>query len=138
MSRGKRSSNLTDAKRARKSAALVGAVLLALAAWQAYRCRPNLMYGFGGAGAFLVLIAMVSDRASILFDGAWMKLAALLGWVNSRILLSMIYFLLFTPMGWIRKAAGGDPLRRRSPKSQTYWAPREVTRPKPEQFERLF
>lgn len=123
---------------ARKSAALVGSVLVALAAWQAYRGRPNMMYAFGGPGAVLLLIAIVSERASILFHETWMKFAAVLGWVNSRILLSIMYFVVFTPIGWIRKMAGGDPLHRREPKGESYWVPRENTRSKPEQFERLF
>jgi len=97
-----------------------------------------MMYVFGGPGVVLLLIAIVSERASILFHVAWMKFAAVLGWVNSRILLSIMYFVVFTPMGWIRKMAGGDPLRRRKPKAESYWVPRETTRSKPEQFERLF
>jgi len=43
----------------------------------------------------------------------WMRLALALGWINNRIILSLVFFLLFVPFGAMRRLLGGDPMRRR-------------------------
>lgn len=43
----------------------------------------------------------------------WMKLAFLLGWVNSRILLCVIFFLIITPIALIARIFNRDALDRR-------------------------
>ena len=43
-------------------------------------------------------------------DWAWLKLALGLGWINSRILLSLIYFLFLLPIAWISRLFTKDPL----------------------------
>ncbi|HRE31711.1 MAG TPA: SxtJ family membrane protein [Candidatus Berkiella sp.] len=40
----------------------------------------------------------------------WMKVGHLLGWINTRIILGIIFFLLITPIGLIRRALGKDSL----------------------------
>ena len=43
----------------------------------------------------------------------WMALGHGLGWVNTRLLLAIIFYLLITPMGLIMRLLGSDPMRRR-------------------------
>lgn len=43
---------------------------------------------------------------------AWMKLAHGLGWVNTRIILSAVFFLLFFPFGVVMRLMGKDPMSR--------------------------
>ena len=40
----------------------------------------------------------------------WYALAQVLGYINSRILLTLIYFLLITPIAFFFRLAGNDPL----------------------------
>lgn len=40
----------------------------------------------------------------------WMKLGHVLGWVNSRIILGIVFYGLFTPMGWLMRRFGKNPL----------------------------
>lgn len=42
----------------------------------------------------------------------WMKFAHALGWINTRILLTLFYFLVITPFGWVMRALGRDPLKK--------------------------
>ena len=44
---------------------------------------------------------------------AWMKLAYLLGWVNTRLVLIIIFYLVFTPIGLMMRLFGIDPLERK-------------------------
>lgn len=40
----------------------------------------------------------------------WLMLGEVLGAINSRILLSFIFFFIVTPVGWIKRLFGADPL----------------------------
>ncbi|MBV8858235.1 MAG: hypothetical protein JOZ02_14990 [Acidobacteria bacterium] len=128
---------VTDAQ-ARKSALLVGGVLLAVAAWNVYRGRPTVVLIFGILGAALLLFGLLVPPAARAFHKAWMKFAVLLGHVNSRVLLTLMYYLAVTPYGVVTRLAGRDPLRRRGAKAGSYWVGRKATRQTREQFERLF
>ena len=43
----------------------------------------------------------------------WMKFAHVLGWINTRLILSIIFFLIFLPFGLIMRLLGNDPMARR-------------------------
>ncbi|MDF0643640.1 MAG: SxtJ family membrane protein [Nitrospira sp.] len=42
----------------------------------------------------------------------WMFIGHILGWVNTRIILSVLFYGIITPMGMIMKFTGRDPMRR--------------------------
>jgi hypothetical protein len=128
---------VTDAQ-ARKSALLVSAVLLGIAAWNLYRGRTGVVVVFGGLGAALVVAGLLVPPAARAFHTAWMRLAVLLGHVNSRVLLTLVYYLVVTPYGFVTRLVGRDPLRRRGAPRGSYWVERKATRQTREQFERLF
>lgn len=123
---------------ARKNALAVAAVLAGLAAWNVYRHRLLLAEGLGGLALALCLAALFSRPWTERFSRGWMALAGALGYVNSRILLSLVYYLAVTPLGVILRLAGHDPLRRRTPPAGSYWIPREVPRQSRGGFERPF
>ncbi len=125
-------------REARKSALVVAAVCLGIAGWNLYRERTHIAYPAAAIGAVLAFVGLAVPPAARAFHAGWMKLAHALGWVNSRILLGAMFYLVMTPVGWVVRLTGGDPLNRRKAAQPTYWVPRTVTRPAPEQFERLF
>ena len=123
---------------ARKSALLVAAVLLAIAAWNLYRGRTTVVVVFASVGAALVVAGLLVPPAARAFHTAWMRFAVLLGHVNSRVLLTLVYYLVVTPYGFVTRLVGRDPLRRRGAKGESYWVERKATRQAREGFERLF
>jgi hypothetical protein len=42
----------------------------------------------------------------------WMKIGHVLGYINTRILLGVIFYGLITPMGMIMRVLGKDPMHR--------------------------
>jgi hypothetical protein len=126
-----------DKGTARKTALTVAVVLAAIGAWQIYRSREVATAVFMGLAGILALVAFVPPLA-ILFHRGWMAVAAVLGYVNTRILLSLVFYTLLTPIGVWRRLTGHDPLMRRSGRLSTYWARREKTRQSHEGFERAF
>ena len=128
---------VTDAQ-ARRTALVVAAVLSAVAGWNFYRGRMTAVVIFGSVGATLVLVGLFVPVAARGFHNAWMRFAAALGHVNSRVLLTLMYYLVVTPYGFVSRLAGRDPLRRRGARGESYWVERKRTRQEREQFERLF
>ena len=127
----------TDAQ-ARKTALLVGGVLLLIAVWNFYRGRTTVLIVFGCIGVALVLVGLLLPAAARAFHNAWMRFASALGYVYSRVLLTLMYYLVLTPYGFVMRLAGRDPLRRRGKAGESYWIERKTTRQTREQFERLF
>ncbi len=128
---------VTDAQ-ARKTALLVACVLSLIAAWNFYRGRAGVAAVLGGVALLLLLAGLFVPAAARRFHVFWMRVAVVLGHVNSRVLLSLMYYLVMTPYGIVSRLAGRDPLRRRSPGGESYWVERKRTRQAKEQFERLF
>lgn len=138
---GRKNSNSIDVMetaKARKSTLLVGTVFAALAAWNIHRGRITLAEWLGGAGVVLLIVGAFLPAAARRFYKVWMMVGAALGFVNSRIVLSVFYYLIVTPCGCFSRLAGRDPLKRRKSKLETYWVSRSTTRQTTEGFERAF
>jgi hypothetical protein len=79
----------------------------------------------GVVGLLLVVPGLLVPRLLGPVERAWMGLAAVLGAVNTRIILTLVYVLVVTPIAWLRRL-GGDPLERRlGTDARTHWVPRE-------------
>lgn len=126
------------AQEARKTALLVAAVSLLAAAFFWYRGRSTAMLVALSISVALGVTGVFIPGLAKLFHRGWMRLAFELGYVNSRILLTVIYFLIFVPYGILSRLLGRDPLDIRTVKRESYWHRRTATRQTKEQFERLF
>jgi Saxitoxin biosynthesis operon protein SxtJ len=133
-----RNQNVVSDVQARKTAVVVAAVLAAIALWNLYRGRMTQVAVFGSIAGLLLVIGLLVPAAARAFHRFWMGLAGILGYINSRILLSVLYYGVFTPVGFVRRLMGRDPMRRRAPAESSYWIQRETTRQSKIQFERLF
>ena len=125
-------------KQARKTALIVSGVLLLLAAWNYHRGRLNVVAFLGIAGLALLLTGLFVPALALRFHVAWMKLAGILGYINSRVLLFLLFYLAITPYGLISRLFRRDPLNRRGVAKSSYWIPRKTSRQTREQFERSF
>jgi len=127
-----------DSKQARKTTTLVAFVLLLFAAWNFYRGRVTVVYALSSVSFSILFAGLLSSMFAIQFHTLWMRVANVLGYINSRILLTLIFYGLFMPYGFVLRLIGRDPLQRRGESKDSYWTPREVTRQPKEKFERLF
>ena len=129
---------MTDHIQSRQTALLVGAVLLALGGFSWWRAHPLRAEILAGAGAVLILLGLIAPQWARPFHVAWMKFAFFLGHVNSRLILGLMYYGVLTPVGFVTRLAGRDPLNRRRKSAGSYWIPRVKPRQGRGQFERLF
>jgi hypothetical protein len=51
---------------------------------------------------------------------AWMHIAFILAWVNTKIILAVVFYIIFTPIGLLMKLLKFDLLERKK-KQETYW-----------------
>jgi hypothetical protein len=110
-------------------------LLVTLSLWRGHETRATILTC---AAVALACSTIASQSAALVFHRRWMQLAEILGWINSRIILGLMYYGVFTPLGSIRRIMGRDPMRRRGPAADSYWVPRSRPRQEREQFERLF
>jgi hypothetical protein len=67
--------------------------------------RPFPLWPWITSGSFLAL-AWQFPAALKYPHWAWMKLAHVLGWINTRILLTLLFYLLVTPVALVRRLLG--------------------------------
>lgn len=69
----------------------------------------------------------------------WMKFAYLLGWINSRILLIIIFYLVFAPTGLVMRLLRVDLLDRKIEKDKpSYWKTKDDLDSSPLGYEKRF
>lgn len=73
----------------------------------------------GAIGSLLILWALIHPQSLKYVYQPWMKFALLLGAINTRIILFVLFFLLFMPMGLIMRLFGNDPMQRKLNKTIT-------------------
>jgi hypothetical protein len=125
-----------DRAKARKTTLTVAVVSLAAGAWQVYRARPLAAEVLIGVGGLLAIAGALMPSVAAWFHRGWMRLAEGLGYVNTRIILAVVFYGVLTPMRFALRVAGHDPLARRATRQPSYW----VRRPKESRqtFERAF
>ncbi len=79
------------------------------------------------AGAILCSLALIAPRSLAPFYQLWMRIALILGWLNSRIVLGIVFALVVTPMAIIMKLLGKDPMQRQLDREATSY--RIVSKP---------
>jgi hypothetical protein len=75
-------------------------------------------------GAVLSGLALIAPKTLHYPQFIWDRVGKVLGWVNSRIVLNLIFFLVFLPAGLVARAFKWDPLERNFDKAcQSYRIP---------------
>ncbi len=124
----------------RKFGIMMAIVLVLFSGIAAWKQHWTIAYGMWGiAGIIFLLPAIVYPQFLKPIHYYWMKFAMALGWINSRIILSLTYYLLFTPISIIQKIIGRDEMERKFPEqTNTYWVDRSKETYNPKHFEKQF
>src|SRR5690349_20316074 len=100
---------------------IVGGMFMLLSSWWIYRGKfPHVYTATLPLGALLVLLGLIFPRALAWPNRAWMALAEVLSFFSTRVILAVVYFLVLTPIGVIKRLSGWDPLHRRAESSESY------------------
>lgn len=71
------------------------------------------------------VISLISSTVAGWIEWAWLKLALGLGWINSRVILSLIYFVFLLPIAWVSRLFTKDPLNLKAKDATTLYATRD-------------
>ena len=71
----------------------------------------------GGIG---LALGITSPRLLYYPYKGWMSMGNALGWVNSRIILGLVFIVVLQPIAYLMRLFGYDPLRRRRKGEKTY------------------
>lgn len=106
---------------------IVGGAFLVLAALSVWRGRsPIVAAALGAIGLTLALWALVAPTRLAPVHRAWMGIAKVLAPIMTPVFMSVMYFVILTPVAIVRRLAGGNPLVARG--EDSYWIAREATR----------
>jgi hypothetical protein len=107
----------------------------------------GVQFWFGNSAAWGWLIAAAAfagvtlaySRALRPLNILWFKFGLLLHHVVSPVILGVMFFAVFTPIGWWMRLAGKRPLHLRyDPAAASYWIERKPPAPPPGSFDRQF
>lgn len=103
---------------------LINAVLFgALLPWLFDRNYPLWPYVIC---VVLVSLALVKPTLLRPVYVGWMALGHMLGWINSRIILGLVFYLIFTPISIILHMLGRDPMECKFQATESYRIPSHV------------
>ena len=91
----------------------VGGVLCLLAVVFAWRGRVGRAEVLAGLGVALVALGVAAPTLLKWPSAVWWRLAHVLGYVNTRVILTVLFALIFVPLGTLWRIIGRDPLSRR-------------------------
>ena len=115
----------------------VGGALLVLAVLCAWRWTgPTVAIVIATPGLVLVTLALVAPAALRIPNRVWWSFAQVVGWVNSRILLTLFFLLVMTPIGLAMRLFGRNLLK--STTDSTGWLPYSKRRADVRHYEHLF
>jgi len=102
----------------------------------------------GGAPirVWALVIAGLFFAAALLLPGLlnplnrlWLRFGLLLNRVVSPVVLGLLFYLVFTPIGFLMRMLGKDPLGMRpDPRAESYWISREPPGPDPRTMPKQF
>ena len=125
-------------KKLREFGFVVGGVLCALGLLLWWRGRASYPYFFL-PGIALVVTGAILPLVLKPFQKVWMTLAILMGWVMTRVLLSVLFFLTIAPIALILRLSGKDLLDRKlDPHKPSYWKIRSHPPRAPSDYEKQF
>ena len=101
----------------------VGTVCLLLAAHALWRGAAAPAWIFGVLAAVLLGFALTAPSFLAVPSRLWWRLAHVLGWLNSRLLLSAVFVFLLTPVGVLMRVGGWDPLWLKRRARTSGWVP---------------
>jgi uncharacterized membrane-anchored protein YitT (DUF2179 family) len=122
----------------RKFGITVGGVLLAIGVVLFYFEKPSAIY-FAVIGGLLILFGALFPKILKPLNRIWMSLAIILGFIMSRVILTILFYLVLTPIAILAKIVGKKFMVLKCDKSaNTYWEKRTNIHKKQIDYDRQF
>jgi len=106
---------------------MVGGIFLFIGFWPFVWRHEAVRLWAVVPGTLLIAAGLVIPSLLREIYKGWMFLGHILGWINTRIILGIVFYGIVTPMGIVMKMMRRDPMRRKfDPEVTTYRVVREA------------
>ena len=128
----------TGKKDLRSFGVIIGIIFLLVAGFLFYREKESFQIFLYIAGAFIgfgLIIPIILKPIYIV----WMTFAVILGWFMTRVILSLLFYVIITPIGVVLRIFGKDFLELKKQAVQgSYWNQRDSNLEKNQNYEKQF
>ncbi|MFH0764738.1 MAG: SxtJ family membrane protein [Candidatus Omnitrophota bacterium] len=125
-------------KELREFGLTIGIILVILGGIAAWRGKPVYPY-FLSFGIAFIAAGIIMPAALRFPQVAWMTIAVIVGFFMNRLILSILFYTVITPIGIIMRILGKDVLDQRIDKSApSYWKKRETTTKTKESYQNQY
>jgi hypothetical protein len=125
-------------KRYREFGLTMGAVLGLLAAYLYWNEKESAPYFLSGGLLFITSGFFIPHTLKYVYM-AWMCFAVVFGYFMSRVILSLIFIVLFIPVGLITRILRKDLLKEKwDINAQSYWIKKEMKQYDPQSAEKQY
>ena len=98
----------------------------------------TIAWFFAGLAIVFAVVALTRSDILLPLNKLWMRFGLLLGMIVSPIVLGAIFFVIFTPIGFLMRLFGRDELRLKRKSASSYWKVREPSGPSADSFKNQF
>ena len=95
-------------------------IFLALAVW-VYVKNQNLNYWLIGTSTIFLVLTLIKSKLLDVLNDLWIKFGELLGKIIAPIVMSIVFFLIVTPIGLVLKIVKKDLLKLKFNNDKSYW-----------------
>jgi saxitoxin biosynthesis operon SxtJ-like protein len=118
-----------NAKQLRHFGFLVGGIFGLIGLWpMLWRHQSPRLWALA-LTVLLVVPALVAPRTLAPVYRVWMAAGEVLAWINTRIILGVVFYLVVTPIGLVMRLTNHDPMRRKFEQAGESYRVRCVPRP---------
>lgn len=122
----------------KKTGLTIGVVLILISLLLWYLGKNSFMY-FSSIGGLSIILALIAIPVLRPFHKLWMMLAALMGFVMSRVILTILFYIILTPIAIIAKIFGKKFMPLKFDKNiSTYWEKRSEVAKQQIDYDRQF
>ncbi len=128
-----------EVERAEQMALGAGAFLFVLSILFYFRANPHRAQLFSVLAVSIAGLGIIYPRALIPLERTLRAVIFAISWLNTKLMLILVFYLVFTPMAFLLKLMGKKLLETEiDPSRESYFEPREEEEYKPEKDELQF
>jgi len=101
-------------------------IFLALAVW-VYIKNQNLNFWLIGTSIVFLVLTLIKSKLLDVLNDLWIKFGELLGKIIAPIVMSIVFFLIVTPIGLVLKIVKKDLLKLKFNNDKSYWIKKDKT-----------
>ena len=115
----------------------IGFILLIIGLFLFVRGKDLFVYFFS-IGSILIILGGITPFILKPIYKIWMIFAVIIGWIMTRIILSVLFFSIITIIGLFTRLIGKDFLNLKSKSNESYWNIRNKERDLNQDYEKQF